>query len=300
MRALFEFLRKATPLLLLALAGGYFMYVYAVPCKIPLEYRVGSLDSRFDLTQEELRSALKEAEGLWEDAAGEDLFVYAEDGRLPVNLVYDTRQAITERNNSIKEDIDETSGTADSVKAAYDRANAQYQSKRAAYLAAQADYEAQLKSYNDSVAYWNARGGAPAKEYAALQSQKAALERSAQALESQRLALNTLAEEVNALSGRYNELAAEVNSGVDAINKTAGREFEAGLYTKSALGARIDIYEFSDHHELVRVLAHEMGHALGLEHNANPDSLMYELNESENTTPTKEDLAGLRTTCGLK
>lgn len=294
-----DLLRKGFMVLLLFAAGGYFLYAYAIPCKAPVHYRIGTLDERFEISEGELRAALLEAEAIWEDAAGEDLFEYRADARMPVNLLYDTRQAITQKNNDIREEIDRTSDTADTVKAAYDAVNGRYQTQKQSYLSAQASYDAQLKAYNESVAYWNARGGAPAREYQALQSQKASLERAGAALEEKRLALNALAEEVNALSGRYNDLAEEVNSGVDAINQTAGREFEEGLYTKSAWSSRIDIFEYSDRAELVRVLAHELGHALGLDHNQNKESIMYELNESENTKPTQEDLAELRGKCDL-
>lgn len=299
MTGILNFFRKALLALFLFGAVGYFLYAYAAPCKAPVGYRIGSLDSRFGLTEDELRAALRDAEAIWEEAAGEELFVYDEKARMPVNLLYDSRQAITQKNNSIKDAIDETSETADTVKSAYDRANAQYQSAKSDYLSAQSAYDAQLAAYNRDVVYWNGRGGAPSREYQSLQSRKEALQRAADALEQKRLALNRLADQVNSLSERYNELAAKVNSGVDAINRTAGREFEEGLYTKSALSSRIDIFEFSDRDELVRVLAHELGHALGLDHNANPDSIMYELNESENTKPTQEDLAELRAKCSL-
>jgi hypothetical protein len=289
-------LRQGFLLLLMFSVGGYFLY-FTTPCKTPVHYAVGSLDSRFELSEAELLSALKDAEAIWESATGENLFEYKEGARLSINLVFDTRQAITQQNNEIKEEIEETSQTAEEVKAAYERATAQYESAKADYLRAQAAHNSELKSYNETVDYWNARGGAPPKEYADLQKQKSTLQESETALEKKRVALNALVREVNTLSTRYNSLAHEFNAGVSEINKTAGREFEEGLYVKTAWSERIDIYEYSDRAELVRVLAHELGHSLGLEHNQNPDSIMFELNESENVTPTQEDLAGLRETC---
>lgn len=294
-----SFLRSAVLFLLLA-GAGYFAWYTNTTCHVPMSYRLESVDERFGLSRTELLQAIEQAAGVWEKAAGKDLFVYEEEGSLPINLVYDARQAITQKNNELKDSVDATTETAESVKAQYDIAQASYDRLKSAYASAQATYASNLSAYNAKVAYWNARGGAPSSEYRTLQSQKAALEAEARALENKRVALNTQANQVNALSAQYNQLAAKVNTTVDKINQTAGREFEEGLYTRNFLGAKIDIYEYSSKEKLVRVLTHELGHALGLEHNANPEAIMYELNQSENLVPTKEDLAELALRCNLQ
>lgn len=288
-------------LVLLVLLGGsaYAAYSFYVPCRTPVVYSVGSLDARFNLSREELQEALADAEDIWERAVGKDMFAYSASGGMPVNLVYDARQATTLRNNDIKEVIDKKTGSAESLKSAYENALQTYEAAKTAYVAAKARYEAALKAYNERVASVNARGGASGGEYRSLQAEKQRLEQESGALEEKRLALNTHAEEVNALSADYNAVVDDVNEHVEQINQTAGREFEEGLYVKRAWGSRIDIYEYSTREELVRVLAHELGHALGLEHNTNPDSIMYELNESKNMKPTQEDLAGLKEVCGI-
>lgn len=297
--------RQLVLIALLAAAGGYYWYV-RTPCHLPVAYTVGAIDSGFKLSEERLLQAVDKAAAVWEKAAGEDLFVYKKDlpafpagGSMPINLVYDSRQAITQQNNVLKDAIDQTSGTVGSVKAAYDAAQAAYSQSKQEFLATQAHYEQSLDSYNATVKYWNARGGAPQKEYAALQSQKESLRVEAQSLESKRISLNAQTATLNSLGERYNSLVKEVNANVGTINRTAGREFEEGLYTKNGLGAKIDIYEYSDEDKLVRVLAHELGHSLGLGHNTNPKSIMYSINESGNMVPTAEDMASLKEVCGI-
>jgi predicted Zn-dependent protease len=66
------------------------------------------------------------------------------------------------------------------------------------------------------------------------------------------------------------------------------------------LGEEINIYEFDSRTALLRVLAHEFGHALGLDHNDNEQSIMHYLNSSTNLKPTKEDLAALREVCATR
>jgi hypothetical protein len=98
--------------------------------------------------------------------------------------------------------------------------------------------------------------------------------------------------------GLYNSEISSFNADVSAYNKTAGHTFEEGQFVRDASGERINIFEFVGSDQLTRVLAHEFGHALGLEHNDDPASIMYAENESGNLTPSAADLAALQALCG--
>jgi predicted Zn-dependent protease len=65
----------------------------------------------------------------------------------------------------------------------------------------------------------------------------------------------------------------------------------------------INIYQFHDESDLELVLAHELGHALGLNHVENPESVMYYLMEKqnlENIQLTTQDLQAIKNVCGMK
>lgn len=289
-------------LLVLLVGGGYFAYAKywpTAPCTEPIRYSIGTFDTRFGISKEAFVQTIEQATEIWEKPIGRDLFVYDPEGPLVVNLIYDDRQATTDRNQELESSISGVKDSAQSVQKQYQDLKAAYASQKSAYDSAAAAYERAQSTYEQEVRYYNSKGGAPKGEYQRLQNEKAALTAQAAELEEKRRALNNTVERINALIDTYNLLAEHVNETVHDINKTAGREFNEGLYVRDASGTRIDIYEYSSHVKLLRVLAHEFGHALDLEHNENPQSIMYELNQSTTETLSAEDLEALSLHCSV-
>lgn len=282
-----------------AAVAAYAWQTHYVPCQEPIEYRLGTIDPRFKLSNEEVLNDIAKAADLWGTAQGKPLFVYDPEGALAINLIYDTRQQATQKAAKLSGVIDETGRVAESVKA-------QYSSLQNSYNTATAEYEKQVtafneaqSTYNERVEYWNAKGGAPPPEYAKLSTQKKALTQQLNAVEVKRQELNRLADETNALIDKYNLLVGRINTNVDAINNNGlvGTEFEEGVYVSDASGERIDIYEFESKTAFLRVLAHELGHALGLDHVQGADSIMNPVNRGEEFALTEKDLAALAEIC---
>ena len=255
-------------LVVLAVAGNsvYSKYQDTRPCIKPIPYAIGAVDTRFNITHTELLSEAKVAATIWSTAEGHTVLVYDPSAEMKINFIYDSREA----NATLGAEIARKQVEEDSLRSALDTEQSQFREQQAAY--------------NETVNAINARGGAT-------QSEAASLTR-------KRDALNSLADSIALKVVAFNASVDALNTVVNTYNQTAGHTFREGEYIQDASGRRIDIFEFIGTTQLERVLAHEFGHALGLDHNSDPKSIMYAKNESGNLVPTKSDLSALKAVCG--
>lgn len=267
---------------------GYVQVTRKGPCEVALRYTIGSIDSRFGIDSEYVKNILEEATHVWENSHGRNLFEYTTEhsptwfdtyvksyfvrGNIVVNFVYDDRQKNADATRALTSQVNTTKQSADEIKRRF--------------TSLQNEYKQKVGEYETMVAQYKESRGRGQVTY--------------QTIEAKRLEVNALVDEINALVKKYNYLVSAVNTTVRTINKTAGQEFEEGQYVSDRDGERINIYEFADSSTLKRVLAHELGHALGLDHNKNPQSIMYYLNGSDNMIPTEEDISALKRICARK
>ena len=267
------------PFLLVLLAAilfgsGYWYRIFDRACKVPIEYRVGTLDARFGTSEEGVTRIALNAERLWEDKLGKDLFVYDSEGELPINFVFDERQENANVEEELREDLEAKEGMNEGVGKKYDALIAEFRTLKQDYESRVVSYESKLGTYNDSVEAWNDRGGAPKNVIADFEEDARLLKREQDELERLSVTLNNLVTELNRLGSRANTLVKDYNTIVNEYNdriEEAG-EFTQGDYT----GASIHIYTFNSEEELTIVLGHEFGHALSLGHVENEASIMYQ------------------------
>lgn len=286
-------------LIVVIFAGGFFYFTAASVCRIPLEYTIGVLDERFELSEAEAKAAISDAESAWEDATGLNLFTYTDDpGAFPINFLFDERQLRTNTEENLRERLDETEEVSDAVRARYDAAIAAYDRLESRYSQGEAAYGQRLAAYNAEVAKWNDAGGAPPAEFEKLEQEKTDLASDQATLNQLIVDLNAQAATINDLSERGNRIIDTFNNGVETYNDRFGEshEFTQGDYQ----GDKINVYQFSDQDELRLVIAHELGHALHLDHVENEASIMYFLmgEQSVQLQFTDEDLAEFGGVCG--
>jgi hypothetical protein len=243
------------------------------PCSEPIPYALGTFDNQFNISKSYFLSALSDAEVIWEKPLGKDLFAYMPaaspvDGLWPRDSASDVLKInlIYDYRQQATSKLASLGIIVKDNQASYNMLKAKFTELQAKITVAKSDYE---------------------------------LSKS----ETTRIKINEMIAEANSMVVVLNRLIDTLNLSVEKYNTTSasrGESFEEGIYMSDGSNREIDIYEFSNRAKLVRVLAHELGHALDLEHVDDTKAIMYKLNQSSSLTLTQSDLNELKTKCGIK
>lgn len=275
------------------------------PCRVPIPYLIAPIDPRFEVSRADVERAARDAVAVWEAAVGRDLFVEIATGTPVVTVAfeYDVRQETTETLKDLGSQISQTNSKYEAVEADYNWKRSIFLQKKAAFESEAAAFERDAAAYQREVDSWNARGGAPQATVNELNRDKAELRSRSQTLQAHQREVNALADEVNTLAKQLNLMAHDINATARTYNTVGaqtGEEFEEGVYESRAGRETITVFEFDSQARLTRLLAHEFGHAIGLDHVEGEESIMYRLNSSSNSKPTDDDIAALEAACRIQ
>lgn len=263
----------------LGVVGLSWSGVFSGPCERPLDYKIGTIDSRFNIATSTVRDLLTESESVWEAQADRELFTYSSEADFTVNFIFDERQQTTNAVNEYESTLSDLELSHSEVAAEHQKRKERYEDALADYQNDRAEYEADLSAHNERVRKWNDRGGAPEDVYEDLREERQQLDERLQSLQRQqaeveelRLAVNELVTQGNSLARAYNQTASTFS---DRFGES--REFNQATYT----GDAINVYQFEQPDDLKLALMHEFGHALGIEHVSGSSSVMYYLMENQ-------------------
>ncbi|MGV8081908.1 MAG: matrixin family metalloprotease [Syntrophales bacterium] len=292
-------------LLLLAIAAALFVYILRTPgpCQKPLTYRIVQVDGRFGLTHAEFAAAVRKAAAVWGHPLSRELFREDPNGVIGISLVYDYRQETTQHLKQIHTRMSGTKESLEGMKMRYEGMKSEYERTRASLESDLHAYNARIHAFNREVESWNRQGGAPEAQRGRLTAEKSEIAAMGENLRVRQDNARRMADELNSMVQSFNEVVGRQNQDVDQyrdVGSRLGGEFQEGYFKKKDGRQSITVYHYDNEPRLVRLLVHEFGHALGLEHSSNPDAVMYRLNRSDTAELTADDIAALRSRCQAK
>jgi hypothetical protein len=243
------------------------------PCDSPITYRIDTVDPKFNLSRDKFVADVAEAAKVWNNSSGKNLFSYETGGKVSVNLIFDERQAQSNQINALDTQLNNQKGQLDN--------------QITAYKAQVADFKKRLSAHNATVESWNRQGGAPQDVYDQLEKERADLQKEADQLNSQ-------AKKLNLSSENYSLGVGNLNNAINTFNEELTNKPEEGIFMGDK--NRIEIYFNNNQPELVHTIAHELGHARGLDHNTDQNSIMFAFT-SKTVKPTNADISELNDFC---
>jgi hypothetical protein len=226
--------------------------------------------------------------------------VYDPKGPLKINLVYDDRQNATDTLKKLGYGITNERTSFNENKVKYDSMKASYAANKASFEKRMQAYKTKLSAYNATVQSLNENGGIPPDQLSDIKQQQLLLNAEGTNVRQAQTDLNALVDQLNALGMVLNRQAKALNVQIDQTNNVSqslGDEFEEGQYVSDDHGIAINIFTFDSPEELVRVLAHEFGHALGLNHVDDPSAVMYYLNQGKPDELARSDVDAVASLC---
>jgi hypothetical protein len=283
-----------------------------VPCAVPLTWRLARVDRDFGLDEARATAALRQAAAMWEERAGRALFREDPANGFPIRLVYDERQARTDERAGREAELRDERARLDAAGEELKRRGDAHAAARATYSERQREYDRRLEAYNAEVRRWNEAGGGPQEVATRLDSVGRALRADREAIESERRPLERDLEGLQREVDRVNRANADHARRADAFARDSpAATVQAGEYREAitmegrrvvSVSREIRVYRFADAEELRLIVAHELGHALGLGHSDEPAAVMSAAHDSGaaaagGAVVHAADLGLLRATC---
>nr|MBP8206460.1 matrixin family metalloprotease [Acinetobacter sp.] len=241
------------------------------PLDTRLRYRIAEVDPRFKLSVEQVEAISQQATQVWKDGTGKDYFVYDPNAQLAIHLIYDERQYESEQRREHLSRLETNQQQWLNKKKQLDQIEQEVLQNKQILEQKQLQLDQQIQYYNQ-------------ERQIAQRSPSSSV--NAEYFQQRQQHLQQNVEQLQQEIGQYNQKISQLNQQIDELNaldqqlnasvKQYKQRFQPHLFHKGLFnGKQILIYEFESEDDLRLTLAHELGHALGLQHTDDPHALMH-------------------------
>ncbi len=293
---MFKFISNIVLLLIIAFSG-FFIYQTVVPgCQTGIEYSLGSIPDEFNLNRETAISVAQQAAEVWNKEIGKTIIDYDPESPFMIEFIFDDRQQQTIQRLSSESNLDTSRETLENKFDSVEELEQNYRQAQKSYVAKRDRYQQNQSNYNQAVENYNAGEGGSVSD---LEARSDKLANDFAQLESDRKNLNSLAKRLNRLASETNNQVEEFNDEVAIFNQQFARRgdtFKQGIYNQYG----IEIYQYETESDLLALLVHEFGHALGMGHVSDEGAIMYYLQHDDQASRvdvTASDLVELERVC---
>lgn len=271
-------------------------------CSTPLTWQLGELENGYDINKETIKNVMEDVANLWSEAVGKQVVAYSDSGEIDLNFIYSEEQKITENEQELSLKINKMKLRYYAMKLDYQELSKKYENKLAAYHRMVASYKEEVSRYKKARERLNNRDVLSREENEQLKNLKKKVDFLNRRKELRLKALNEVIVKMQEESTVLNNYADSVNEHIFYYKDqfSSIRTFHQAVYIRAGNEKKINVYQFEDIDKLRLVLAHEFGHALGLRHTGNPESIMYFEMDRQNTSNlqlSEEDIAAIRQKC---
>lgn len=277
------------------------LFIYTLSFAGFEKVRIGKIDSFYNdkITKQELENIIQEIEYTFENQLGTNVFDYSFEGK-PIDLLYSSpsklerninykaskQEQIEKEINSLRQKLPSSKKRIDSLKKRFKEKNNENNRK--------------IREFNSYIKKVNQRKTISTQEYKELKEhvrkKKNQFHKEKKELEKIQRELNFLVKKYNSKINRYNNqiskfntLSQEIESMSKTLKRIRGRTFGVQeitykTYIKNGQKIReknvsrsmskIEIYGFDNKAQLKAILAHEIGHLIGMTHINTKGALM--------------------------